>query len=109
MRVDCFRDGQFLLERGNAQKRQLQHGDGRVFVAVITGAKLRHLKRADRDAVQIFAVFRKPAVGDIEDKIAAGFGGDEFGEFFDMLGESAPFAPQRDIPFDGGGGRRSGE
>ena len=60
MRVDRFRDGQFLLERGNAQKRQLQHGDGRVFVAVITGAKLRHLKRADRDAVEIFAVFESP-------------------------------------------------
>ena len=99
MRVHRRRHRDFFFQVRYAQEWQLKHGDHAVLVAMIACAELCHFKRTDGNAVQVFPVVGQTAIADVERELSTGLFADEFGELFDMLGEGAALAPERDIPF----------
>ena len=60
-----------------------------------------HFKRTDGDAIEVFTVFRKTAIADVQFKFATGFCAYQFCEFFHVFCKGAAFAPQRYIPLNG--------
>src|SRR6056297_750724 len=93
MIVDCGADGHFFFKRAHPEERKLQNGNRPVLVRVIPRAELCHLEGTDADAVQVLTVVRQTAIAHIDGKFAVGLLADQFGQFFDMLGEGAALAP----------------
>ena len=101
VRVDCAGHSHFLCKVFDAEERKFQHCHNAIFVGVIACAKLCHLESANRNTVEVLAVFGQPAIADIHCKLATRLFGHKLGQFFDMLREGTTLAPDRHVPFCG--------